>query len=79
MTIKCEKTVLTNRLIDGKMSIFDNSHPGLAYPMQPTQNVVKTYSSLTVVFCYTFLHSELVASDMPDLDKNYRELAFFHP
>ena len=46
--------VLTNRLIDEKMSITDNSDPGLVYPMQPTQNVVKTYSSLTVVFCYTF-------------------------
>ena len=63
--------VLTNRLMDEKMPILDNSYPDLAYPMQPTQNVVKTYVFLTVVFCYTFLHSELVASDMPAPDQNY--------
>ena len=63
--------VLTNRLIDEKKSNADNSDPGLVYPTQPTQNVVKTYSSLTVVFCYTFLHSELVASDIPAPDQNY--------
>ena len=33
--------VLTNRLTDEEMSIIDNSDPGLAYPMQPTQNVRK--------------------------------------
>ena len=64
--------VLTNRLIDEEMSIIDNSDPGLAYQMEPTQNVVKTYIFLTVVFCYIFLHSELVASDMPAQDQNYR-------
>ena len=33
--------VLTNRLMDEKMPILDNSYPDLAYPMQPTQNVRK--------------------------------------